>query len=379
MSATRGTVYRRKGRGQGSSPYWWIAFELNGRRYAKSTGIPVGPHNAGRREAREMLDALRGDTKRGITPNSEKVSLADLERLVLGNLEANGRASRDRAELAYKHLKTHLAAMPALQIPPLMDEYIAKRLAEKIGPPPEKGEPDLRRTTARATVRQELRWLGRGYRLASEKGLLPYRPALPSIAVQNARQGFVTEEQLEKLVAKLPGYLKAPTRFAFLTAWRKSEIFGLRWSSVDLENGVARVEASESKTRRAREFPFRAMPDLEALVLTQREATSAWERAHATICPWVFHRDGKRIGKGFYAAWNKAAASAGLEILLHDMRRSAIRQMELAGVPRSTAMRLSGHLTESTYTRYAISSQSDMEAGVAKIAALRASRAKRTG
>ena len=38
-----------------------------------------------------------------------------------------------------------------------------------------------------------------------------------------------------------------------------------------------------------------------------------------------------------------------------------------------------GHLTESTYIRYAISSQMDMEAGVVKIAALRAARAKRTG
>jgi integrase len=326
-----------------------------------------------------MLDALRGDSKRGITPNADKVSLADLERLVLANLEANGKVSGGRAELAYKHLNQHLAATPALQIPPVLDEYIAKRLSEKIGPAPDKGKPDERRTTSHATVRQELRWLSRGYTLAAIKGLLPYRPKLPSIAVHNARQGFVTEEQLETLVAELPAWLQAPTRFAFLTGWRKSEILGLRWSSIDLENGVARVEADQSKTRRAREFPFRAMPDLEALILAQREATSAWERAHAKICPWVFHRDGERIGY-IYGAWRAAAERAGLEILLHDMRRSAIRQMELAGVPRSTAMRLSGHLTESTYTRYAITSQSDMEAGVAKIAALRAARAtKRTG
>lgn len=369
MKPRTGTVYRRAG-----SPYWWIAFISNGRRFTKSTEIPVGPRNAGKAEARTVLDALRGDAKRGITPDADKVSLADLERLVLANLEANGKASGDRAALAFKHLKAHLAATPAIQIPPVLDEYIAERrrtVKASDGTITKKG-------ASNATVRQELRWLSRGYSLASMKGLLPSRPTLPTVTVQNARQGFVTEEQLEALLTHLPDYMQAPTRFAFLTAWRKSEILSLRWSSIDMENGVARVEAASAKTRRAREFPLRAMPDLEALVKAQRTATTAWERAHGTICPWVFHRDGNRI-RDFYGSWRTAAEAAKLDVVFHDLRRSGIRQMELAGVPRSTAMRLSGHLTESTYTRYAISSQADLEAGVAKIAAFRIARATKTG
>jgi len=354
----KGIVYARA-----RSPFWWIAFTQNGRRYRRSTTILRRGSTGGKAEAQELLESLRGDARRGITPNADKVSLVDLERLVVANLEMNGRASVDRAKRAYVHLREHLAAMPALQIPPVLDEYIAKR----------------RRSAKPATVRQELRWLGRGYRLASEKGLLPYRPALPSIAVDNARQGFVNEDQLEALVAELPAYMKAPTRFAFLTGWRKSEIFSLRWSSVDLEAGTARVEAANSKTRRAREFPLRAMPDLENLIRDQKAVTTAWERLHGAICPWVFHRGGRQI-RDFYGAWRDACERAGLDVTLHDMRRSAIRQMELAAVPRSTAMRLSGHLTESTYTRYAISAQADLEAGVAKVTAFRAARkARATG
>src|SRR5687767_7669975 len=119
MRPKTGTVYKREG-----SPYWWIAFTSNGRRYVKSTKIPK---TRPRSEARDTLDSLRGDARRGITPNAEKVSLADLERLVVANLEMNGRASVDRAKRAYWHLKEHLAATPALQIPPVLDEYIAKR------------------------------------------------------------------------------------------------------------------------------------------------------------------------------------------------------------------------------------------------------------
>jgi hypothetical protein len=41
-------------------------------------------------------------------------------------------------------------------------------------------------------------------------------------------------------------------------------------------------------------------------------------------------------------------------MLIHDMRRSAVRTFERAGVPRSVAMSIVRHKTESIYRRYAI-------------------------
>ena len=73
-----------------------------------------------------------------------------------------------------------------------------------------------------------------------------------------------------------------------------------------------------------------------------------------TICPFVFHRNGERI-RYFRAAWANACKAAGCPgALVHDMRRSAVRTFERAGVPRSVAMSIVGHKTESIYRRYAI-------------------------
>ena len=86
--------------------------------------------------------------------------------------------------------------------------------------------------------------------------------------------------------------------------------------------------------------------------------------------PNVFHRHGEAIAD-FRTAWENACEAAGLtRRLVHDFRRTAVRNLERAGVSRSTAMKLTGYLTESGYRRYAIVSEGDLVAAVSKLATL---------
>ncbi len=51
----------------------------------------------------------------------------------------------------------------------------------------------------------------------------------------------------------------------------------------------------------------------------------------------------------------------------HDFRRSAVRNLETGGVPRSIAKRLVGHRTDSMYQRYAITTEDDLRAAVRQL------------
>lgn len=65
-----------------------------------------------------------------------------------------------------------------------------------------------------------------------------------------------------------------------------------------------------------------------------------------------------------YHRWKEACRWAGVPTrILHDFRRTAVRNLERAGVPRSVAMKLTGHKTEAVIRRYAIVCEADLTAG----------------
>jgi integrase len=124
----------------------------------------------------------------------------------------------------------------------------------------------------------------------------------------------------------------------YITGWRApSEIFTRQWKRVDFRGGWLRLEPEKTKNGAGRLFPL--TPDLRAILERQRARTLTVERAARTVIPWVFHRNGKPI-RSLYRAWRTAGKDAGFPgRLMHDFRRTAVRNLERAGVPRSPPRR----------------------------------------
>ena len=79
-------------------------------------------------------------------------------------------------------------------------------------------------------------------------------------------------------------------------------------------------------------------------------------------CPYVFHRDGRRIVT-FDGVWTAACAEAGLAGLhFHDLRRSGARNLRRAGVAEDVIMRIGGWKTRSMFSRYNIIDETDLAA-----------------
>ena len=190
------------------------------------------------------------------------------------------------------------------------------------------------------------------YSLAVKGEQLQRMPYIEMLKENNARRGFFERDQFEAVRAYLPEYAQPAATFAYLTGWRlKSEILTLQWRQVDFKAGVVTLDVGSTKNCDGRTFPM--IPELRALLEAQRATTDALQKKISAIVPWVFHRTkrGRQL-KGFTKSWRAACLTAGLPGRIpHDFRRTAVRNLERAGVPRSTAMAMVGHRTESIATR----------------------------
>lgn len=69
---------------------------------------------------------------------------------------------------------------------------------------------------------------------------------------------------------------------------------------------------------------------------------------------------GHRVGL-FRAPWRRASFAAGKPgAIVHDLRRSGVRNMVRNGISETVAMKVSGHRTASVFRRYNVTSDADL-------------------
>lgn len=230
----------------------------------------------------------------------------------------------------------------------------------------------LKEGASNATVNRELAALKRGLKLAVERELLTKVAPIKLLKESAPRKGFFEYAELQELLKHLDPWWHDLTIVAYITGWRvKSELCPMVWSQVDFVNRVLRLEPGMSKNDEAREFPF--TPRLEAALRRQREVVNRLEarmreeQGRTKPIKLVFPRHcGKQLSE-YSRPFKVAAEKAGLDRIPHDFRRTAVRNLELAGVDRATAMKMVGHKTEAIYRRYNIVDKRRLDLAAAQL------------
>jgi integrase len=329
---------------------WWVQYFVNGIRFRESAS------SRSRHEAEAFLRQRLEAAAQGkpVGPRAGEATFEDIATILLDNYRANGRRSLGRVEDAVRHLRRFFDATYASQISSdLIARYVRSRQQEGAAP---------------ATINRELGALKRAFRLAQLAGRVAFRPEISMLPEDNRRRDFFEADEYQAVLDNLPEYLRPVIQTAYITGWRiNSEILTRQKRHVDLDSGCLRLEPSETDDERGRSFPLTA--ELREVLTRRLEKTARLEEKVGSIIPWLFQQNGKPI-RDFRKAWAAACQRAGVAGKVpDDLRRTAVRNLERAGVSRSAAMMMVGHRSESIYRSIALPDEVVLKESAAKLAA----------
>jgi integrase len=311
-------------------------------------------------EAQALADIRAYEASAGILPG--KATFEQIVDALVHDLQVRGRKVA-RAARAARALKAKLAGHRAEVCDySIWLKYVVDRETE----------------VSRDTIHFELAIARAAYRLARKKGLIANVPEFPPIDKLHVRQGFVDAAQWADLREYLSADFRDAADFAWFCGARQMETLSLTWAEVERDAGV--INLHKTKTGKPRVIPYAALPEL-AEIIERRAAISDRLQHAGVLSRWVFcfekvgvrrpagsplferteRKSGERgLCKSLRKEWRAAAVAAGRPgLLFHDLRRSAARNLERAGVSRSIAMKLGGW-SDAIYSRYAIAAEREI-------------------
>jgi integrase len=310
-------------RRQKDGAYYYLRFRRNGSQYMRSIGrhgSPWTPDTA-RARAKQLLGLAVGGDDPFAKPVPAEAFGAEVERYL--RKQRMALKPRTYVELE-RHLCRDCAPLARLRLTEIDRRTIALRLAEvetASGP------------TARNRVRSSLSAF---FNWAVREGLLDANPVTGTARAdeRGSRDRVLTQAELAELWAALPqGDFGEIVRLLLLTGQRREEIGALRWSEVDLDQGLIILPAERTKNLRQHEVPLSA----QARAILERQPKRKGR-------DFVFG-----IGEAGFSGWSKSKERLDQALLakrcerdrrakplpsyrIHDLRRSAATGMVELGV-----------------------------------------------
>jgi integrase len=191
---------------------------------------------------------------------------------------------------------------------------------------------------------------------ALDRGMIEINPiaGLKPPTKPRARDRVLTDGELARLMdaAKHEGYpFGTIAQVLLLTAQRRGEVSGMKWTSIDFEAGVWSIASENAKNGLAHDVPL-SVPVLDLLRCVPRFIGS----------DYVFTTTGKTPVSGYGRAKDRLDDAVGTEgWWYHDLRRTAASGMARIGVSPHVIEKVLNHKSgiisgvAAVYNRYSYS------------------------
>lgn len=301
---------------------WWIAFTTaSGRRVQESSGT------GDRQAAQELHDRLKADWWR-IERLGEKPKRLWEEAVIQWLKEKSHKASLEKDKEIFRWVEPWLSGVEIARI----DRALLFRISEAKARASNESTANRYMALIRAVLRRACEvweWVERV-------------PKVPMYTVRNKRIRWITRDEAQDLLGRLPLHQAQMARFALATGLRQRNVCRLKWADVDVARSCAWVHPDQSKTRKAIAVPLNA----EALAVLQERRGSNAE--------YVFTFDGKPVWQVNTKSWRKAVKAAGLDdFRWHDLRHTWASWHAQAGTPLNVLQELGGWSSFEMVLRYA--------------------------
>ncbi len=156
------------------------------------------------------------------------------------------------------------------------------------------------------------------------------------------RVRFLTIEQADALLRRLPVRQRDIMMFALATGLRQANVIRLEWGQVDLKQRLAWIHADQAKAREAIAVPLNDV------------AMSVLSRQSGQHPRYVFTYQGNPIRQVNTKAWRKALLDVGIEnFRWHDLRHTWASWLVMNGASLAELQELGGWQSASMVRRYA--------------------------
>ena len=322
---------------------WIVDFYYRGLRHRENIG-PVS-----RTQAKEKRDQLKGDMAAGrldLRPKTKDWLFADALKRYLEYYRDTVRpkthttACHNAKRLRAFFGNRRLSAVSAF----LIEKYRRERKSDG---------------AAEATINNELALLRSFLNKCVEWKFLHERPEVKAYKLDNARNRYLTSDELDRLLVASNDDLKIVILTAVYTGLRYSELKSLTWRNINFVIRSVTVESAYAKNHETRTIPLNDTLTEALRHLNDREQPNPNDS--------VFTRGGKPW-KSWRPAFENALKRADIQdFKFHDCRHTFGSYLGMAGVTQKAIMELMGHKDPKMSLRYTHLSLDHMRAAVTKI------------